>query len=310
MHETATEHFSDRLAGAILAKRSVVCAGLDPDLALMPPEFVAERVAAAATGEEAAAACCADYCTGIIEAVEDAAAAVKPQAAFFEQYGAAGWAALGRVIAAARERGLAVVLDVKRGDISSTARAYAMAAFGGAPLPDGSLSAGLGADAVTLSPYLGGDSVTPFLDHVRGGKGVFVLTRTSNPGAADLQEIVAGAEPLYLRVADLANAWGEGLTGSMGYCDVGVVAGATAPAALAAVRERLSRAFILVPGIGAQGGDVEALRGVAAGEAAGVLINASRSIMYAWRDGGGDYRRAAAQAATSLRNRLGEVLAL
>lgn len=306
----AAPHFSDRLAEAILARRSVVCAGLDPDLGLMPPAFVAERAAATGDPVEAAAACCADYCIDIIEAVEEAAAAVKPQAAFFEQYGAAGWAALGRVVDAARRRGIIVVLDVKRGDISSTARAYAAAAFGGAPLPGGAAAPGIGADAVTLSPYLGGDSVTPFLEHAPRGKGVFVLTRTSNPGAADLQEIEAGGRPVYLRVAELANAWGEGLTGTMGYCDLGVVAGATAPEALAAVRKRLPHAFILVPGIGAQGGQVEALREATSGDCAGLLVNASRSIMYAWRDDGGDHRRAAAAAADDLRKRIGKVLTI
>lgn len=328
--------FSDRLAASVLGRRSAVCVGLDPDLGSMPPDFVAGIAAAHAgaqatsgaaaagvAGEAWAAACCAAYCRDIITAVADTAAAVKPQAAFFEQYGAPGWRALGEVIRAAREHDLPVILDVKRGDIASTAEAYANAVFGGAPLPDGGRAPGLDADAVTLNPYLGADSLGPFVRRCDMGRGVFVLTRTSNPGAADLQEraiqggrcSAAGrdagspaARPLYLAVADLVAELAAGHVGERGYADVGVVAGATAPQALAAVREILPRSFILVPGVGAQGGQVEALRGLAAGEAGGLVVNSSRTILYAWRQVGGDFRAAAARACEGLRDQLVGVL--
>ena len=298
-------HFSDRLATAVLARRSVVCVGLDPVLERMPPELVEKyRPRAAELGEDAAvAACFEEFCGGIIEAVADAAACVKPQAAFFEQYGAAGWRALGAVIHRAHQHDLPVILDVKRGDIASTGAAYGRAAFGGAAGFSGPV-AGLGADAVTASPYLGDDSLQPLVDHCASGRGVFVLTRTSNPGAALLQEVQVDGRPLFLRVADLVRELGAAHVGDAGYSDVGAVAGATAPTQLRAVREALPAAFLLVPGYGAQGAGADALAGVATGDAAGYVVNASRSVIFAWQQTGGDYRRAAAAAAESMRNDL------
>ncbi len=299
------QRFSDRLASAILARRSVVCVGLDPMLERMPPELLdVHRARAAEVGdEEAVAACFEQFCCGIVEAVAGSAACVKPQAAFFEQYGAPGWRALGAVIRCAHEHELPVILDVKRGDIASTGAAYARAAFGGAPGFEGPV-AGLGADAVTASPYLGDDSLAPVVEHCRRGKGVFILTRTSNPGAALLQEQAVGGRPLYLRVADLVAEMGASEVGEAGYSDVGAVAGATAPESLRLVREALPSAFLLVPGYGAQGAAADALRGIAAGEAAGFVVNASRSIIYAWQGSEGDYRRFVAAAAESMRNEL------
>jgi len=303
------QHFSDRLATAIRARRSVVCVGLDPVLERMPPELVEKyRPRAAELGEEAAvAACFQEFCSGVIDAVADVAACVKPQAAFFEQYGAPGWRALGAVIRCAHEYDLPVILDVKRGDIASTGAAYGNASFGGAagfagPAP------GIGADAITASPYLGDDSLQPLVEHCASGHGVFILTRTSNPGASLLQEIEVDGRPLFLRVADLVRELGAAHVGEAGYSDVGAVAGATAPAQLRAVREVLPNAFLLVPGYGAQGAGADALAGVAAGDAAGFVVNASRSIIFAWQDAGGDYRRAAAVAAESMRSDLQDSL--
>jgi orotidine-5'-phosphate decarboxylase len=303
------QHFSDRLAAAIRARRSVVCVGLDPVLERMPPELVEKyRSQAAELGEDAAvAACFQEFCSGVIDAVAEVAACVKPQAAFFEQYGAAGWKALAAVIRCAHEYDLPVILDVKRGDIASTGAAYGKAAFGGATGFAGP-AAGIGADAITASPYLGDDSLQPLVDHCATGHGVFILTRTSNPGASLLQEVELDGRPLFLRVADLVRELGAAHVGVAGYSDVGAVAGATAPAQLRAVREALPNAFLLVPGYGAQGGSAEALAGIAAGDAAGFVVNASRSIIFAWQDAGGDYRRAAASAAESMRSDLQDTL--
>ena len=299
------QHFSDRLAAAIRTRRSVVCAGLDPVLENMPPELVEKyRPLAAEHGEdEAVAACFQEFCSGVIDAVAGTVACVKPQAAFFEQYGAAGWKALGAVIRCAHEYELPVILDVKRGDIASTGAAYGRAAFGGAP-GFAAPVAGLAADALTASPYLGDDSLAPLVAHCTQGKGVFVLTRTSNPGAGLLQEKEVDGRPLYLHVADLVARLGADHIGTSGYSDVGAVAGATAPTSLRLVREVLPRAFLLIPGYGAQGAGADALKGIAAGEAAGFVVNASRSIIYAWQRDTGDYRRAAAGAAESMRSEL------
>jgi orotidine-5'-phosphate decarboxylase len=285
-------HFSDRLAESILRRHSTVCVGIDPDLALLTDDLRAAYAARVAElGDVAAvAACFAEYASGIIDAVADVAAAIKPQAAFFEQYGAAGWDALRRVVACAREHELPVIVDAKRGDIGSTSAAYAAALFGGAPTLAGEPLAGLGADAVTVNPYLGDDALSPFVERCAQGKGVFVLARTSNPGAAALQEADCEGRPLYLRVADMIARLGEGSVGSHGYSDV---------------RAALPHAFLLVPGFGAQGAGPKALAGLASGEALGYVVNASRSIIYAWRERGGDYRSAAAAATVEMRDSIG-----
>jgi orotidine-5'-phosphate decarboxylase len=279
--------------------------GLDPVLERMPPALLdAHRPAAAAGEDEAVAACFAAFCAGVIEAVAGTAACVKPQAAFFEQYGAAGWRALTETVACAHAHDLPVILDVKRGDIASTGAAYRRAAFGGAP-GFATPVAGVAADALTVSPYLGDDALTPFVDACADGHGVFVLVRTSNPGAALLQELDVGGRPLYLHVADAVARLGAPHVGARGYSDVGAVVGATAPAALRAVRAALPRAFLLIPGVGAQGGGTEALAELKVGDAGGFVVNASRSIIYAWQQAGADYRRAAAQGAEGLRRALG-----
>ena len=343
------DHFSDRLAASIIARRSLVCVGLDPVLERMPPDLVdefrpraaraetrgtkgsegaggttrgakgsegaggttAEEKAVAAGGaderaveEEAVAACFAAFCAGVIAAVAETAACVKPQAAFFEQYGAAGWRALVDTVACAHAYDLPVILDVKRGDIAATGAAYRRAAFGGAPGFAASV-AGVGADALTVNPYLGDDSLAPFIDACGDGRGVFVLVRTSNPGAATLQELEVEGRPLYLHVAETVARLGAAQVGAHGYCDVGAVVGATAPSALRAVRAALPHAFLLVPGVGAQGGATEILGELKVGDAGGLVVNASRSIIYAWQQGEGDYRRAAAEAAEALRRELG-----
>ena len=305
-HTSDVIHFSDRLAESIRTRGSVVCVGIDPTVAGMPDEL-RERYArdVSECGEEVAvAACFSEFSCGIIEAVADVAAAVKPQAAFFEQYGPPGWQALAEVVRCAQSHDLPVIVDVKRGDIASTGAAYAAALFGEVPGLVGT-APGLGADAVTVSPYLGDDSLTPFTDRCRTGKGVFVLTRTSNPGAALLQEKETDGRPLFLHVADLVARLGAEHIGAHGYSDVGAVAGATAPAALRAVRAALPNAFLLIPGYGAQGAGPEALEGLAAGDASGFLVNASRSIIYAHRETGADYRTAAARAAVQMRDEIG-----
>jgi orotidine-5'-phosphate decarboxylase len=301
-----TDHFSDRLADSIRARRSVVCVGLDPSLDRLPADLRDKHAAQAREigAAAAVAACFEEFAGGIIAAVCDAAAAVKPQAAFFEQYGADGWRALAAVVRCAHDHDLPVIVDVKRNDIAATASAYAAALFGGAA-GLGAESAGLGADAATVNPYLGEDSLQPFVDRCAEGKGIFVLARTSNPGAALLQEKEVDGRPLFLHVCESIARLGAGQRGAHGYSDVGAVAGATAPTALQAVRAALPDHFILIPGYGAQGGDAGALRGLASGDAAGFLVSASRSIIYAYEGGGGDYRSAAARAVAAMRDEIG-----
>ncbi|QSG14304.1 orotidine-5'-phosphate decarboxylase [Halapricum desulfuricans] len=277
--------FFDRLAERIATVDSVVSVGLDPD-----PDRLPEHVADADLPRF-------QFNRRIIDATHEHAACYKPNAAFYE--GADGWAALAETIAYAHGKGVPVLLDAKRGDIGNTARQYADTLD-----PDG-----LDADAITVNPYMGRDSLEPFLQ--REDKGVFVLCRTSNPGGADLQDLeLSSGEPLYERVAALADLWNAN-------GNVGLVVGATNPDELESIREIVPDVPFLVPGVGAQGGDAEAAvehgltaRWSDADDAPGVgLVNSSRGIIFAGEEarGGADaYFGAAGQAARQLAERLNE----
>ena len=287
-----TAAFADRLADAVERKRSQVCVGLDPRIDLLPVELRGEAV----LGRAAAAAAVARFCTGIVDSVAPYVVAVKPQVAFFEALGADGWRALEDVCAYARKAGLLVIADAKRGDIGSTARAYAAAFLE----PDGSTPPL--ADAVTASPFLGHDSVEPFLQACRRyGAGVFFLVHTSNAGAADIQEAtLSDGTPLWRHVASLVHEWGEDVVGERGLSSVGAVVGATHPRAVSEARRMLPRSPLLLPGIGAQGATpADVARAFTTG-AASALVTASRSVIYAYREGEADWRDAAAEAAKLL----------
>jgi orotidine-5'-phosphate decarboxylase len=242
-----------------------------------------------------AARAVAAHCRLLVEAAGAACVAVKPQVACFERLGAPGWAALAEVVADAHARGLLVIADAKRGDIDISARAYGEAFFGGvAGGPFGALP-GLGADLLTASPLLGGDSLLALLGPARAaGGGLFVLVRTSNPGARDLQDRSLGAPPpdatpsargpaatLSDALADLVDELGRPAVGAAGLSDVGAVVGATAPEHLARLRERMRAAIMLLPGVGAQGGTGADLEPAFAPGPAGGLVSASRAIAYA-----------------------------
>lgn len=285
--------FADRVAEAVERKRTQLVVGLDPVVDLLPVELRGD----ATRGRAAAAAAVERFCIGIVDAVAPYVVAVKPQVAFFEALGADGWAALEGVCRHARDAGLLVIADAKRGDIGSTARAYA-AAF----LEPVGASPPL-ADALTVNPYLGRDSLDPFLAACRrDGAGLFVLVRTSNAGAADLQDAtLSDGRPLWRLVAELVDAWGEDVVGQRGLSSVGAVVGATAPFAIGEARRAMPRAIILLPGVGAQGATpADVARAFTSGPASG-LVNASRSVIYAYRElPGGDWRSAAGAEAARL----------
>ncbi|MCJ7823760.1 MAG: orotidine-5'-phosphate decarboxylase [Anaerolineales bacterium] len=236
--------FFDRLTQRVQDVDSLLCVGLDPHIELLP-----EPTAEAAR----------NFCARIIEATVSLTSAYKPNAAFFEVFGAKGWQALKDVIAAVPD-GIPVILDAKRGDIASTARAYAQALF-----------TELGADAVTLHPYLGRDAIEPFLQNPE--RGVFLLCKTSNPGSDDLQSLtLSNGDLLYTHLARQAAKW------SM-HANLGLVVGATDPDALAAVRRAAPGLWLLAPGVGAQGADLErALSAGLRGDGLGVLVSISRRI--------------------------------
>lgn len=289
--------FAERLSDAVAARESQIVLGLDPDPARLWPAAAGAAAGAGGPAERAARAV-VEHCRLLIEAAGPACVAVKPQLACFERLGAAGWGALAEVIALARGDELLVIADGKRGDFPPTAAAYAQALAGATATLAGEV-AGLGVDAFTANPLLGADSLEPF---VASGAGVFVLVRTSNPGAADVQDLeLTGGERLWERLARLVNELGE--VRPCGLSDVGAVIGATSPQHLARARELMPHAIFLLPGVGAQGGRVEDLAPAFAPGRSGGLVTASRSIASAHEAGGGDPAASAHAEAQRMRER-------
>jgi orotidine-5'-phosphate decarboxylase len=258
-------------------RRSQICLGLDPDPARLAPDEVDPTAFSGSPAESAAAAVTA-HCRALIERAGPACVAVKPQLACFERLGAPGWTALGDVCEAARAAGLLTIADGKRGDVPTTAAAYAQALVGETPTPWGPVP-GLDADAFTANPLLGCDALEPLVAAAeRAGAGVFALVRTSNPGAADVEDLPAPDRPLHERLAAMVDDLSDRLAGSSGLSGMGAVVGATEPGHIARLRELMPRSIFLIPGVGAQGGRPELLGpAFAAGRASG-LVAASRSI--------------------------------
>jgi orotidine-5'-phosphate decarboxylase len=293
--------FGDRLAQRVAERESQLVLGLDPDPERLWPQALKAGDTAGSPADRAAAAVAA-HCRLVIAAAAEQCVAVKLQVARFERLGSPGWAALEQAVQTAREHGLIVIADAKRGDIDISAAAYAQAFLGASDTPFGPVP-GLGADALTVNPLLGADSLAPFVNAARAsGGGVFVLVRTSNPGAQDVQELgLEAGHTVSERLARLVERLGAGGVGEAGLSDVGAVVGATAPERLAPLRELMPHAVFLLPGVGAQGGSVEHLGpAFAPGRAAG-LITASRGIVEAHAAGGEDPAAAAAGAAARLR---------
>jgi orotidine-5'-phosphate decarboxylase len=278
-------------------RRSRVVLGLDPDPAALWPS----AVGSAARGDvaELTAHAVARHCRTALEAAGPACVAVKLQLACFERLGAPGWTALAEAAAAARAQGLLVIADGKRGDVPVTARAYAQALVGETPGPFGA-TPGLGADAFTANSLLGRDALEPLVEAAAAaGAACFALVRTSNPGAAEIQD--TGNPPLHERLARMVDELGAAHVGDSGLSCVGAVTGATRPGLLGRLRELMPRAVFLLPGVGAQGGRVEDLGLAFAPHPAAGLVTASRSIVDAHAERGGDPAAAAAAAAERLR---------
>jgi len=284
--------FGDRLADAIDRKRTQLVVGLDPQRDLLPVEVAGE----ASQGRDRTADAYVRFCNGIVDAVAPYAVAVKPQLAFFEALGADGMRALEEACAYARQAGLLVIADAKRGDIGSTARAYATAYLEGNPPL---------ADALTVNPYLGRDSLEPLFGTCRRhGAGLFCLVRTSNEGG-EIQDLkLSDGKPLWQHVAKLVAEWGEDLVGERGLSSVGAVVGATHPRAVGEARKLLPRSIMLLPGVGAQGATpADVARAFTSGPAS-ALVAASRSVIYAYRTTDADWRSAAAAEAARLKSEI------
>lgn len=273
--------------------------GLDPDPgALWPGCEPSEKGSPA----EQAADAVLSHCVTLIKAVGSACVAVKPQLARFEALGADGWRALKCTIECAQDLGLVVIADAKRGDIDVTASAYAEALVGATETPWGRVN-GLGAEMATVNPLMGADALEPFISTARrSDRGVFALVRTSNPGAADIEDVeMADGRPLWERIANMVDELGSSNLADCGLSDVGAVLGATVPEHLLRARELMGSAVFLLPGVGAQGGRVEDLAPAFAPGRAGGLITASRSIANAYLQTGGEPADAARAEAERLR---------
>jgi orotidine-5'-phosphate decarboxylase len=254
---------------------SQVCLGIDPDPAALPP---GSRTGEGDSPAEAAAGAVVEQARALIESAGPVCVAAKLQLACFERLGAPGWAALEEVAAAARDAGLLVIADGKRGDVPVSAAAYAEALFGGVETAWGPV-AGLGADAATLNPLLGADALEPLIDAAaRTGAGVFVLVRTSNPGAADLLDLDCGGAPLHERLATFVAERSARLAGTSRLSGLGAVVGATEPRHIGRLRELMPDSVFLLPGVGAQGGSAGELGPAFAAGPASALVTASRSI--------------------------------
>lgn len=270
------------LTELIRKKNNPSVMGLDPKLEYVPQHLHAGRSVGEALYE---------FNRGLIDAAADLIPAVKPQSAFYEMYGLQGLEALDKTIRYAKSAGLYVILDAKRGDIGSTAEAYAEACFG---------VYSSGADCVTVNPYLGSDGVLPFIKAAeKYNKAIFALVKTSNPSSGELQDLDCSGTPVYMRAAALTAVWN-----ASGRC--GIVAGATYPAQLAELRNALPDSFFLVPGYGAQGGKAEDIAAAYDKNGGGVIVNSSRGLMCAYmgKSDGRDFADHTRAAVIAMRDEL------
>ena len=275
----------DALVSKIKEKQNPSVAGLDPKIDYVP-DFIKEK-AYKNYGKNLKGVCEAiwEYNKGLIDALYDVVPAVKPQSAFYEMYGLAGEEVLSRTIDYAKQKGLYVILDVKRNDIGSTAEAYS-AAYLGKVQADGEEFDATPVDCVTVNPYLGSDGIMPFVnDCKKYDKSIFVLVKTSNPSSGELQDLVLDGEHIYEKTAQLVNKWGAETEGKSGYSAVGAVVGATYPQQAKILREIMPKAYFLVPGYGAQGGGAKDVVNCFNSDGLGAIVNSSRGIICAYKKG-------------------------
>jgi len=292
--------FSDRLADAV-RRRGPFCVGIDPRWELLPQSI---RRTYAGCGLSGAAKAFEVFSARVLDLVNPFAAVVKPQAAFFELAGPDGMRALQTFLQHAHELGFITILDAKRGDIASTATAYADAAFDGASI-NGETFPVWNADALTINPYLGRDAIEPFLSAAgTAGRGVFVLVRTSNPGAGLFQDLACDGRPLYRHVADEVVKWNASTIGACGLGDVGAVVGATHPTELAELRSAMPGAWFLVPGFGAQGATAADVKAAYLPNGLGAIVNSSRGITFPFQPDDPDWESKIVAAARRAQDEL------
>lgn len=277
--------FIDKLIDKIREKNNPTVVGLDPKIEYVP-SFIKEKAfkehGANITG---VAQAILEFNKKIIDAVQDIVPAVKPQLAYYEMYGLDGLEVFYKTVKYAKSKGLLVIADGKRNDIGSTAEAYSAAYLGSTPIHGGTSERMFDTDALTVNPYLGYDGIKPFVeDCSKFGKGIFVLVKTSNKSSGQLQDLITDqGKRIYEIMAEYVNEWGTQVIGKYGYSSVGAVVGATYPEQAMALRSIMKKAYILVPGYGAQGGNAKDVANSFNQDGLGAIVNASRSIMCAYQ---------------------------
>ena len=298
----------DILQDKIKEKKNPTVAGLDARVEYIPPHILKKYTSQYGETLQAAALAVEEFDCSLIDALCDVVPAVKPQSAYFEMLGWRGMETMEEVITHAKGKGLYVIADIKRGDIGTTATAYAEAWLGTTRVGEADCPV-FDADCVTLNGYMGSDAIKPFLEQcVARNKSAFVLAKTSNPSSVELQDMVAGDRVVYTVMGDLIERWGKDTAGKYGYNALGAVVGATHPSVLKELRRRLEHTFFLVPGYGAQGGTADDVQYAFDKYGHGAIVNSSRGLMCAWQKTGGDGRdfaQAARDAALAMKEDLG-----
>lgn len=308
------KNFADRLTDRIEALSNPTVMGLDPKIEFVPEEILNRHRKLADDASIASAEAIYEFNVKLIDAVYTIIPAIKPQFAYYEMYGIHGLETLYKTIQYAKSKGMLVIADAKRNDIGTTAEAYAQAIIGKTVLADKSVQSMTGADAVTVNAYLGIDGIKPFIDTAReNSNGLFILVRTSNPSAGDFQDLpMEDGKPLYEKVAEKVSEWGSDLIGECGYSSVGAVVGATWPEQAVSLRKLMPNTMILVPGYGAQGGDADSAAVNFAKNGRGAIVNASRSLMCAYKKRSDlkpeDFQKAAYDEAIRMRDDLNRAI--
>ena len=298
----------DILINKIKEKNNPTVAGLDPKLDYIPDDIKQEAFKKYGETFEGAANALFEFNKTLIDHLCDIVPAVKPQAAYYEMYGAEGIKCLKKTIDYAKSNGMYVILDAKRGDIGATSEAYASAYLGRTKIGI-TETAAFDADCMTVNPYLGTDGIAPFVKQCdENKKGIFVLVKTSNKSSGELQDLKSGGKHIYEHMAELVKEWGSSVVGTYGYSSVGAVVGATYPEQAEQLRRLMPRTYFLVPGYGAQGGGAKDVRPCFNEDGLGAIVNASRSIMCAYMKNGGTVGDAARAEALRMRDDILSVL--